>query len=80
MNKVNSTKTIYQFPENGFLKLTEIIKVQGSDAPALIPVSRSAWLAGIKKGIYPNPIKLGARSIAWKVSDIKALIESLGAQ
>ncbi|MFG1180828.1 helix-turn-helix transcriptional regulator [Xanthobacter versatilis] len=41
----------------------------------LIPISRSAFYAGIKAGIYPKPLKLGARTSAWKVSDILALIE-----
>ena len=71
-------KTIHQLPENGFLKLTTIIKVPGSENPPLIPVSRSSWLAGVKSGRYPKPVKLGARSIAWKVSDIRTLIEKLG--
>ena len=40
------------------------------------PVSRSAWYAGVKAGIYPPAIKLGLRTAAWKKSSIDALIES----
>lgn len=43
---------------------------------AAYPVSRSAWYAGIKSGIYPAPYKLSERTAAWKISDIKALIAS----
>lgn len=41
------------------------------------PVSRSDWYAGIRSGRYPAPVKLGPRSVAWKSSDIDALIQSL---
>lgn len=41
------------------------------------PVSRSAWLAGVKAGRYPPPVRLSARSVAWRASDIRSLIEAL---
>ena len=44
---------------------------------AVFPVSRSAWYAGVKLGIYPAPLKLGKRAAAWRSSSIKKLIESL---
>lgn len=42
-----------------------------------IPVSRSSWWDGVKKGRYPKPIKLGPRTTAWLQSDIDELIERL---
>lgn len=59
-----------QIPEIGFLKLAQVL--------GLIPLGRTSWLNGVKSGKYPKPIKLGARSVAWKVEDIRALVESLG--
>lgn len=51
------------------LRLPEVLK--------LYPVSRSAWYAGIKGGKHPAPLKLaGCRTVAWRVSDVLALIES----
>jgi predicted DNA-binding transcriptional regulator AlpA len=47
--------------------------------PAIIPVSRTTWRNGIKAGIYPAPVKLGARSIAWRAADIAELVAKLGA-
>ncbi|WP_129127028.1 helix-turn-helix transcriptional regulator [Geomonas oryzae] len=41
----------------------------------LIPVSRAAWYAGIKKGIYPPPVKLSYRISAWTVGSIRALLD-----
>ena len=64
-------------PETGFLRLPQIVgdsKAQ-PPVPALIPVSRSTWWAGVKSGRYPRPVKLGPRITAWRVEDIRRLIE-----
>lgn len=64
-------------PETGYLRLTQIIGNKRTGAPPIIPVSRSTWLAGVKNGRYPEPIRtLGNRITAWRVEDIRALIES----
>ncbi|MFC3549565.1 helix-turn-helix transcriptional regulator [Lysobacter cavernae] len=55
-------------PETGFLRLPEVLR--------LIPVSRSTWWAGVRSGRYPQPTRsLGSRITAWRVEDIRALIE-----
>jgi prophage regulatory protein len=41
-----------------------------------IPVSKSTWWAGVKKGIFPKPIKLSVRVTAWLEADI----DNLGAK
>lgn len=43
--------------------------------PAIIPVKKSCWWAGVKSGRFPKPVKLGPRITAWRVEDIRALIE-----
>jgi len=64
-----------QLPETGYLRLWQII---GNDSsPPLIPVSKSTWWAGVKTGRYPKPVKLGARITAWRVEDIRNLINTL---
>ena len=40
----------------------------------LIPVSKTAWYEGVKTGRYPKPVKLGPRTVAWRLSEIRALI------
>jgi prophage regulatory protein len=68
-----------QLPTTGFVRLTQIIGSPKSDPPipAIIPVSKSTWWAGVKSGRYPKPIKsLGPRITAWKVEDIRTLIET----
>lgn len=62
-------------------------QASSDNAPALLwklptvlthyPVSRSAWLHGVKVGKYPAPVKLSDRSVAWRSDDIRALIASL---
>lgn len=42
-----------------------------------IPVSRSAWWAGIKAGRYPAGLKIAPRTTAWLQSDIEDLCARL---
>ena len=66
-----------QLPETGFLRLSQIIgnRKAKPPIPALIPVSKSTWWAGVSSGRFPKPIKLGLRITAWRVEDIIALIQ-----
>lgn len=59
-------------PTTGFIRLAQVL--------TLIPVSKSAWYAGVAEGRYPRPVQLGPRTAAYRAEDIVALIESLGAQ
>ena len=43
---------------------------------SMIPVSKSSWWDGIKKGRFPKPVRLGPKTPAWKESDILALIKT----
>lgn len=66
-------------PPTGFIKLRQIIGDPKRGIQALFPVSRSGWYQGIKDGRFPAPVKLGSRSSAWRVSDVQALLASVGA-
>ncbi len=68
-----------KLPDIGFVRLSQIIGNAKAKPPipAIIPISRSAWWAGVKSGIYPKPVKLGLRATAWRVDDIRALIDEL---
>ena len=54
-------------PETGFVRLPQIL--------SLIPISRSAWWAGIREGKFPQGIKLGSKTTVWRAEDIRNLIE-----
>jgi predicted DNA-binding transcriptional regulator AlpA len=71
----------YPLPESGFLRIWQIIGDPKAipPTPALIPISRTSFLNGVKSGKYPKPVKLGERTTAWRVTDIRALIDELGA-
>jgi len=60
----------YTLPAQGFIRLETVL--------SLVPVSKSHWYAYVAAGKYPKPVKLGPRMAAYRVEDIKALIERLG--
>ncbi|MEI8209906.1 MAG: AlpA family phage regulatory protein [Methylococcales bacterium] len=68
-----------QLPEKGFVRIWQIVGDKKKNIPALIPIGKTSFLNGVKSGIYPKPIKLGERTTAWRVGDIRALIDSMGA-
>lgn len=74
------TTTINQLPSAGFLRIWQIIGNPKAEPPipALIPIGRTSFLNGVKSGKYPRAYKLGERTTAWKVEDIRALIVQLG--
>lgn len=59
-----------------FLRLPQIIGNPKANPPiqALIPVGKTAWWGGIKRGAFPKPIKLSPRVAVWRLSDIQAII------
>ncbi|MCG8561119.1 MAG: AlpA family phage regulatory protein [Hyphomicrobiales bacterium] len=61
-------------PETGFLRLRAIVAPHG-----VFPVSRSVWGEGVRDGRYPKPVKLSERVTAWRVEDIRDLIERTAA-
>lgn len=68
---------MHAIPETGYLRLAQIVGNRKTDTPAIIPVSRSTWWAGVRSGRYPQPTRaLGPRITAWRVEDIRALIDS----
>jgi hypothetical protein len=58
------------FPEYGYVREWQIVAPEGP-----LPISRSTWWEGVRTGRFPKPVKLGPRITAWRVEDIRALIE-----
>ncbi len=71
---------MHDLPKVGYLRLPQIIGDMTRDPPLspIIPVGRSSWWQGVRDGRYPKPVKLGPKTTAWRVEDIRALIERLG--
>jgi prophage regulatory protein len=57
-----------QLPETGYVRLPAILRV--------FPVSRSTWWEGVRSKRFPQPVKLGPRITAWRVADVRALIDN----
>ena len=66
-------------PEAGFVRLPQIIGDRPNGIPPVIPVSKTTWWEGVKTGRFPKPIKLGPRITAWRVEDIRALLQQQAA-
>ena len=56
-----------ELPAEGFVRLEKVLEV--------IPVSKSTWFRGIQAGRYPKPVKLGVRASAWRVDEVRDLID-----
>lgn len=59
-------------PATGFLRLAQVLE--------FVPVSKTVWYEGVQSGRFPQPVKLGPRTSAYRAQDISALIERLGSQ
>ena len=56
-------------PSVGYVRLPQILEI--------FPISKSAWWDGCRNGVFPKPVKLGPRTSAWRVEDIRALMERI---
>ena len=72
---------MHHLPEVGFLRLPQIIGDPRATppGPAVIPVKKSCWWAGVRAGRYPAAIKLSPRVTVWDVRAIRALVDELNA-
>ncbi|WP_082476185.1 AlpA family phage regulatory protein [Rhizobium sp. Leaf306] len=61
---------ISTFASGGFLRLDRIIAPHGP-----LPISKSSWWSKVRSGEFPQPVKLGPRTTAWRAQDIIALIQ-----
>ena len=62
-----------------FLRIKHIIGDYKSNPPIqpIIPVAKSTWWDGVKKGKYPKPYKIGNNTTVWRSDEIQALVDDL---
>lgn len=53
-------------PISPLLRLPQVLNLVG--------ISQSAWYAGMRRGDYPQPIRIGRRAVAWRFSDLEPLL------
>lgn len=56
-------------PQEGFVRLPQVLHV--------LSIGKTSFWDGVKAGRFPAPVKLGPRTSAWKVEDIRDLINRL---
>lgn len=61
------------------LRLKQIIGDPKSSPPleAIIPISKSSWWAGVKTGRFPQAVKLGENTTAWREDEVRELVDTL---
>lgn len=68
MRNTSDMKAIDALPDDSFIRLKQVLE--------LIPVSRSTFYAGQKRGLYPKPISIGPRARGYRVGAIKAWLRN----
>lgn len=68
MSDLNKSATLLVGKRNDerLIRLDEVL--------SLIPVSKSTWWAGVATGRYPQPVRIGPKIPAWRMTDISRLI------
>ena len=55
-------------PESGYVRQSQLI-------PSIFPFSSATLWRMVKAGTFPKPVKLGPRITAWRVEDIRELLQ-----
>jgi len=58
------------------IRVKDIVGCRKTGVRGYLPISKSAWLAGVAVGRYPAPVKLGARTTCWLESEVLALVSN----
>ena len=66
ISNTNEVAASMVLPPEGFVRLPVIIRIMG--------IGKTTWWAGVRDGRFPKAVKLGPRTSAWRVEDIRALI------
>ena len=69
----------HTIPDSGYLRIKQILGNPNANPPipALIPVCASTWWTGVRAGRYPRPVKLSPNTTAWRVEDIRELMNRI---
>lgn len=62
--------------ENSFSCSQNLQLVRLPRVLALTGVSTATWYRGISSGIYPAPVKIGSRAVAWRMADLMPILEN----
>lgn len=66
-NQVHTSTSPAQ--DSGLWRLPQVL--------AFVQLGRTQWLIGVQRGLYPQPVRLSARRIAWRARDIRDFVNGL---
>ena len=69
MTAINANTSVNTDPTAIFLNVDAIVRS--------LPMSKSTWLAGVKAGKFPQPVRLTPARPVWRKTDIDALVASI---
>ena len=55
-----------KFTDDKLLKLKEVL--------AHLRISRSTWYDGVNRKEFPQPVRIGTRTVVWRESDIESYL------
>ncbi|MGD9671560.1 MAG: helix-turn-helix transcriptional regulator [Hyphomicrobiaceae bacterium] len=68
LHEAQATEAKQSSPLDTLLSIGEVTTIVGA--------SRSTIYAWLKQGLFPPPIRIGPRRVAWRTSEIQAWIDS----
>ncbi|MCA0325502.1 MAG: AlpA family phage regulatory protein [Proteobacteria bacterium] len=64
-------------PDSGLVRLRQLVRDPNRpDEVPVIPCSAATWWRWVATGAAPAPLKLGPKTTAWRVVDIRAWLRS----
>ena len=75
MTTLTDSKKNFNPDQFSHLKNPRIMRIR--QVLAVYPIGRSTLYAMIKRGEFPLPVSLGARSVGWRAHDVFAFLASL---
>lgn len=65
-------------PATGYIRLAQLIGNPKKGVAGILPVSRSVFYENLRSGRYKlTPVKLSERCTAYRVEEVRALLEAL---
>ena len=81
MSHPTSPNWFDQTPDSAYLRERQLVgDTRDASCPKLIPVSRATLWRMVREGRFPAPHKLGPNTTAWRVSDVRNYLQTVGAQ
>jgi len=56
------------------VKTMEERLLKDEECAQMLQICRSTWIKGVKRGIFPTPVRLGIKSVRWRLSEVQELI------